>query len=1066
MHSGGSHGPSDHGWHQNPSGFGKKKGHYPTGFGWQNLSNHVGNQGLHKYWSFQTEHKVFMITLSEDGGAVRVCERTRLFEVEVSVTIDAVAWIIDTLQELQRKNGMLKSGLKRSFRNSLASYFLECFSNRKGEFLKISTLRNNKIKAVIIPEEDGAKGWTDFIWCLNGVMGRKVEIQQACPRQHRNEKAVRNVTNKQTWANIVKNSLKNAPKHDQRKRDCKETEQGKLEGNKVPIKFPNWKLKGLGSWDFLPKANGSFRPKNDFPIRRLKQKKFHEYMQAKQCEKDWKKAIIMFRDNSRLSWSCIFYNLSRELGRKLQVSQMFDDQVIIWCEDETEMERFLRKGNWNIPGTGDTRVFFKRWSTEEQNRDIKVECRGSWIGVKGIPLNVWNMKLFRKIGALCGGLLDVEKVTAKMNFLHHVRIKLEGDSNGFVPESLKLDFEKSVFKLELFKLNDMRYRFSGFFNTCWHQDFEIGQRIEDEGEMNGGTNSKGVSGDLEPGHHEEVEEEGRTKESGRVSGCEKEGVAFSPDFETETEVEAGSDEIHGGVDSEVHHEVDTWDSKGDDRFIEAVTNVPEKYSESESECTAPPMVVVNGAHPGKQLLEIKDSGLTEDECCRMFIVTRRGELPNKKKFMKNGLVDIKRIFSRIFLDLSYVDRSPNMRLLISPNDTWFSKNRGGSFFQRPNTDCLSKLLMGLTRPSPLKLSCAYGPASVDTLWLESNGPVKVYLDPEDRLKPLLLNSRPNFLCELLRCSNMEKDLSRKENTKQVINEIMNCHLRTVKAKNRNDFRLAIILSWKDFEIHAKKAKISVLQMAEVEEKDDPRVSKRMTKGFENQFSLEEEVGNDFIDEESQVMSSNSENSEEEITDAEEDNAETEEDIICDLNGLWKEEFQVQTQTVETSNDNREAKIDQEEWNSLTGSNSPFNFQNLRRTPLTPQRLTPQFSASPIEAYASLLLNKAHALVSTRADALAAEEAEELPAAAAAGVPTRFFASIPSKFELKQGEETERKLLQRLMLPLGNICDQQIDMFIVIVIVSVVAYEHIRGIDIFMGSVDRVVISNTTKKLVH
>ncbi|KAF4346221.1 hypothetical protein G4B88_011782 [Cannabis sativa] len=783
MHSGGSHGPSDHGWHQNPSGFGKKKGHYPTGFGWQNLSNH-------------------------------------------------------------RKNGMLKSGLKRSFRNSLASYFLECFSNRKGEFLKISTLRNNKIKAVIIPEEDGAKG---------GLISFGASMESWEERLRFNRRVQGNIGMK--------------------RQDCKETEQGKLESNKVPIKFPNWKLKGLGSWDFLPKANGSFRPKNDFPIRQLKQKKFHEYMKAKQCEKDWKKAIIMFRDNSRLSWSCIFYNLSRELGRKLQVSQMFDDQVIIWCEDETEMERFLRKGNWNIPGTGDTRVFFKRWSTEEQNRDIKVECRGSWIGVKGIPLNVWNMKLFRKIGALCGGLLDVEKVTAKMNFLHHVRIKLEGDSNGFVPESLKLDFEKSVFKLELFKLNDMRYRFSGFFNTCWHQDFEIGQRIEDEGEMNGGTNSKGVSGDLEPGHHEEVEEEGRTKESGRVSGCEKEGVAFSPDFETETEVEAGSDEIHGGVDSEVHHEVDTWDSKGDDRFIEAVTNVPEKYSESESECTAPPMVVVNGAHPGKQLLEIKDSGLTEDECCRI-------------------------------LPLQAFD--------------------------------------GLNEAQPTQIIMCIRPSFGDTLWLESNGPVKVYLDPEDRLKPLLLNSRPNFLCELLRCSNMEKDLSRKENTKQVINEIMNCHLRTVKAKNRNDFRLAIIFSWKDFEIHAKKAKISVLQMAEVEEKDDPRVSKRMTKvyyrkrkrkkkkktlritvedsdsqGFENQFSLEEEVGNDFIDEESQVMSSNSENSEEEITDAEEDNAETEEDIICDLNGLWKEEFQVQTQTVETSNDNREAKIDQEEWNSLT-----------------------------------------------------------------------------------------------------------------------------------------------------
>ncbi|KAF4348645.1 hypothetical protein G4B88_009131 [Cannabis sativa] len=533
MHTRGFHGPSSHGKHQNPTGFGKKKGHYPTGFDWKNCIASNYNPKIRKYWSFHTKHKVFMITLTCDGDSVRICERTRHFGYEVAVTIDAVDWIIETVKEVQQKEERLRVSFKRSFRNSSSCYLVEYFLNTKGSFLKISVLKNNMMKTVIIPEEEKANGWSEFLRCLNSTMKREQAFDNENRAQQKADTSNGRLLNQRSWANVVKEPWK--PMTNQNSQVENGAVKKFVTANKAPVEFSNWKIKGLGSWDFLPKANGSFRPKNDFPLRRMKQRNFHEFMQAKQGEKDWKKAVIMFRDNSGLSWSCIFYNLSRELGRKLQVSQMFDDRTIIWCRDETEVVYFMEKGNWSIPGTGDTRVSFKRWSVEEQNRDIKVECRGSWIGVKGLPLNIWNMKLFRKIGALCGGLLDVEKDTAEMNFLHHLRVKLEGDNNGFVPESLTLEFEKSVFKLELFKLNDLGYKFSGFFNTCWHQDFEIGRRIEEE---------------RDPGHHEEVEEEERTQELGRVSGCEKEEAACSLEVEPEPVELAGSDEFPGGVDLE------------------------------------------------------------------------------------------------------------------------------------------------------------------------------------------------------------------------------------------------------------------------------------------------------------------------------------------------------------------------------------------------------------------------------------------------------------------------------------------------------------------------------------
>uniref|UniRef100_A0A803PX19 DUF4283 domain-containing protein n=1 Tax=Cannabis sativa TaxID=3483 RepID=A0A803PX19_CANSA len=337
--------------------------------------------------------------------------------------------------------------------------------------------------------------------------------------------------NQRSWANVVKEQAR--PMTNQNS----QVENGAVKklatANKAPVEFSKWKIKGLGSWDFLPKANGSFRPKNDFPLRRMKQRNFHEFMQAKQDGKDWKKAVIMFRDNSGLSWSCIFYNLSRELGRKLQVSQMFDDRTIIWCRDENEVVYFLEKGIWSIPGTGDTKVSFKRWSVEEQNRDIKVECRGSWIGVKGLPLNIWNMKVFRKIGDLCGGLLDVEKDTAEMNFLHHLRIKLEGDNN----------------------------------------DFEIGRRIE---------------GERDSGHHDEVGEEERNQELGRVSGV---------DCSLEVEPE-GSDEISGGVDFETVG----WDTNDIDCNKEAETNLHEKLLVVKSVAMVTGDGVENSVNPGNMVI--------------------------------------------------------------------------------------------------------------------------------------------------------------------------------------------------------------------------------------------------------------------------------------------------------------------------------------------------------------------------------------------------------------------------------------------------------------------------------
>ncbi|KAF4401873.1 hypothetical protein G4B88_017385 [Cannabis sativa] len=352
------------------------------------------------------------------------------------------------------------------------SVLLECFLNNKGSFLKLSVLRNNKLNKIIVPEEERAKGWSELQECLNRIVKRKATDLHERSSQKREEQKAGGNTLQRSWVNVVKQAANPAPKiqHNHVKSHVIVTarNRGKIE----------WK-------ELYPEINLGFKPKDLYPEKRFNQPKFYEYMRSKAQPRDWSLAIILTRDNTHADWSTIFYNLSRELKRKLMVSQLFDDRCIIWCKDEKEREELVKVQRMLVPGAQSS-VTFSLWSWDNQKEKVKVECRGSWIGVQGLPLNLWHMKIFRKIGDMCGRLLDVDKDTAEANFLSHLRLQLMGDDFGFFPETITLHHEKMNIELKLFKLNDLSYRFHGCFNTYWYQDFDddkvfrIGEATEGE----------------------------------------------------------------------------------------------------------------------------------------------------------------------------------------------------------------------------------------------------------------------------------------------------------------------------------------------------------------------------------------------------------------------------------------------------------------------------------------------------------------------------------------------------------------------------------------------------------
>ena len=147
--------------HHNPTGYGKKNVLFPTGIGQESNSDF-------RYWSFGTIHKVFMLSLSKDGGSVRLCERTRFTGYEISITLDAAMWLLEKVESMIEAKEYRRTD-RRTFRNNSMRLLLECFQNARGVFLKISVLKHSVFESIIVLEEGCTKGWKVCI--LLGAFG-------------------------------------------------------------------------------------------------------------------------------------------------------------------------------------------------------------------------------------------------------------------------------------------------------------------------------------------------------------------------------------------------------------------------------------------------------------------------------------------------------------------------------------------------------------------------------------------------------------------------------------------------------------------------------------------------------------------------------------------------------------------------------------------------------------------------------------------------------------------------------------------------------------------------------
>ncbi|PON63519.1 hypothetical protein TorRG33x02_276000 [Trema orientale] len=123
---------------------------------------------------FRTAHKLFLFTVVNDGGSIKVLERNRGRDYEVSFELGGAAWL-DAVEVVIRDEG--KGQFFKKFRGSSYLLLLEVKYNNRGKFMQLVKLQNGVESKVIVPGGERGRGWQDFRDCWGSLMGRREGYQ-------------------------------------------------------------------------------------------------------------------------------------------------------------------------------------------------------------------------------------------------------------------------------------------------------------------------------------------------------------------------------------------------------------------------------------------------------------------------------------------------------------------------------------------------------------------------------------------------------------------------------------------------------------------------------------------------------------------------------------------------------------------------------------------------------------------------------------------------------------------------------------------------------------------------
>ncbi|RVW66520.1 LINE-1 reverse transcriptase-like [Vitis vinifera] len=143
-------------------------------------------------------------------------------------------------------------------------------------------------------------------------------------------------------------------------------------------------------------------------------------------------------------------------------------QVKVWRKEiQSNLEKLEHcvVGSWNPRSStgflsgekimGAIRLRFEKWSPWSGCREEKEESNEIWVRIYGLPVLLWNPTVLRRVGEECGGFIDIDSKTKKLEELQWARI-LVRSNGGDKPSTLEIGIEEEVFTLALWDDNSSR----------------------------------------------------------------------------------------------------------------------------------------------------------------------------------------------------------------------------------------------------------------------------------------------------------------------------------------------------------------------------------------------------------------------------------------------------------------------------------------------------------------------------------------------------------------------------------------------------------------------------------
>ena len=172
---------------------------------------------------------------------------------------------------------------------------------------------------------------------------------------------------------------------------------------------------------------------------------------VKAPKRSWRHAVLIMRNSVSSSWKDIEHGLARELNSHHTVNPIAVDRAMTWSSIEVDKKGLEELGLYIILGVGE--VCFERWTPDNQLSNSKIVYQNEWVGIQGLPINLWNFHVFKVIGQKIGGLLDVASCTANLSFLPYAIVQLRGNKGGFIQENLEIFCWGKKINIRFFLLN-------------------------------------------------------------------------------------------------------------------------------------------------------------------------------------------------------------------------------------------------------------------------------------------------------------------------------------------------------------------------------------------------------------------------------------------------------------------------------------------------------------------------------------------------------------------------------------------------------------------------------------